>query len=179
MIVNQSLIRAGTRSLNCGHFLDIDPPCVGVTTQRHTTCGVLSNHFFCYGAPMAREDSQFRIRLPAELKDALEEAALMSGSSFNAEITQRLARSFWPKSETDAERAPEILERKISYLHQDYDNTEFAIEEILKAIPNIKSQDYVSSEIRSFLIERLAKLENEKKEIDQKLSLLDFRRSRD
>ncbi|MFH7813121.1 Arc family DNA-binding protein [Acetobacter lovaniensis] len=126
---------------------------------------------------MAREDSQFRIRLPAELKDALEEAALASGSSFNAEITERLARSFWPKSETDADRAPEILSKKISYLHQDYENAESAIEEILTAINKIKSQDYVSDEIRGFLIKRLAELENEKKEIDQKLRLLDFRRS--
>lgn len=126
---------------------------------------------------MAREDSQFRIRLPAELKDALEEAASASGTSFNAEITERLARSFWPKAETDADRAPEILGKKISYLMQDFENIQFAIEEILNAIPKIKSQDYVSQEIRSLLIGRLSELENEKKEIDKKLSLLDFRRA--
>lgn len=127
---------------------------------------------------MAREDSQFRIRLPAELKDALEEAASASGTSFNAEITERLARSFWPKAETDADRAPEILAKRISYLNQDYENTQFAIDEILSALPKIEPTDYVSAEIRSLLIGRLAELENEKKEIDKKLNLLDFRRIR-
>ncbi|MDL2169782.1 Arc family DNA-binding protein [Asaia sp. HumB] len=127
---------------------------------------------------MAREDSQFRIRLPAELKDALEEAAAASGSSFNAELTDRLSRSFWPRSETDPDRATEILDKKIRYLQQDYENAQFAIDAIIAAIPKIAAQDFVGAEIRSLLIGRLADLENEKKEIDKKLNLLDFRRSR-
>lgn len=128
---------------------------------------------------MAREDSQFRIRLPAELKDALDEAAAASGSSFNAEITERLSRSFWPRSETDPNRETEILEKKILYLHQDYESAQFAIDEIIAAIPKFEAHDFVGAEIRSLLIGRLAELENEKKEIDKKLNLLDFRRSRD
>lgn len=39
---------------------------------------------------MAREDPQFRIRLPAELKARVEEEAVRAGRSLNAEIVHRL-----------------------------------------------------------------------------------------
>jgi len=42
---------------------------------------------------MARDDPQFRIRLPAELKSRIEEEAARAGRSLNAEIVHRLGES--------------------------------------------------------------------------------------
>ncbi len=49
---------------------------------------------------MAREDPHFRLRLPADLKARVEEAARASGRSINAEIVQRLEASFGAPSVT-------------------------------------------------------------------------------
>lgn len=43
---------------------------------------------------MSREDPQFRIRLPADLKEKIEESAKDNGRSLNAEIVHRLGLSF-------------------------------------------------------------------------------------
>jgi hypothetical protein len=43
---------------------------------------------------MAREDPQLKLRLSAELKARVEEAAQHAGRSLNAEIVHRLERSF-------------------------------------------------------------------------------------
>ncbi|MDH1086328.1 Arc family DNA-binding protein [Pantoea brenneri] len=43
---------------------------------------------------MSREDPQFRIRLPVELKEKIEEAAKENNRSLNAEIVFRLDSSF-------------------------------------------------------------------------------------
>ncbi|MDF7658309.1 Arc family DNA-binding protein [Erwiniaceae bacterium L1_54_6] len=43
---------------------------------------------------MSREDPQFRIRLPAELKEKIEESAKDNNRSLNAEIVFRLDASF-------------------------------------------------------------------------------------
>lgn len=43
---------------------------------------------------MSREDAQMKIRLPAELKERLENAASASGRSLNAEVLQRLTSTF-------------------------------------------------------------------------------------
>lgn len=43
---------------------------------------------------MARNDPQFNLRVPAELKIAVEEAAKKSGRSINAEAVYRLEQSF-------------------------------------------------------------------------------------
>ncbi|MGC0154850.1 Arc family DNA-binding protein [Chromobacterium vaccinii] len=43
---------------------------------------------------MARTDPQVNMRMPAELKDSLQQAALANGRSLNAEIVQRLDESF-------------------------------------------------------------------------------------
>lgn len=42
---------------------------------------------------MARDDPHFRLRLPAELKEAIEQEARNSGRSINAEIVFRLEQS--------------------------------------------------------------------------------------
>lgn len=42
---------------------------------------------------MSREDSQFKLRMPAELREAVEESARTSNRSLNAEIIARLERS--------------------------------------------------------------------------------------
>ena len=43
---------------------------------------------------MSREDPQMKIRLPADLKDTVENAAKVAGRSMNAEIVARLQASF-------------------------------------------------------------------------------------
>ncbi|WFQ80477.1 Arc family DNA-binding protein [Xenorhabdus sp. SF857] len=43
---------------------------------------------------MSREDAQMKIRLPAELKEQLEKAAVENKRSMNAEVLQRLSESF-------------------------------------------------------------------------------------
>ncbi|MDE9447891.1 Arc family DNA-binding protein [Xenorhabdus bovienii] len=43
---------------------------------------------------MSREDPQMKIRVPAELKGKLEEAAGENKRSMNAEVLQRLSQSF-------------------------------------------------------------------------------------
>lgn len=47
-----------------------------------------------HSCDVARDDPQFRIRLPAGLKAQVEEAAIRNGRSLNAEIVQRLETSF-------------------------------------------------------------------------------------
>ena len=42
---------------------------------------------------MARTDPQFNVRMPADLKEKIEEAAKKNGRSMNAEIVYRLQRS--------------------------------------------------------------------------------------
>ncbi|MEI7367175.1 Arc family DNA-binding protein [Pectobacterium sp. 1950-15] len=50
---------------------------------------------------MSREDPQFRIRLPIELKEKIEESAKANSRSLNAEIVQRLDVSFLNEIPTD------------------------------------------------------------------------------
>ena len=42
---------------------------------------------------MARTDPQFNVRMPADLKEKIEEAAKENGRSMNAEIVYRLQQS--------------------------------------------------------------------------------------
>lgn len=51
---------------------------------------------------MSREDPQFRIRLPTELKGKIEQAAKESNRSLNAEIVFRLDASFMDEIPEDA-----------------------------------------------------------------------------
>jgi hypothetical protein len=48
---------------------------------------------------MNTPDTQFKLRIPAELKSRLEDHATASGRSLSAEIVHRLERSFDPMSE--------------------------------------------------------------------------------
>ncbi len=57
---------------------------------------------------MAREDPKFMLRMPADLKARVEEAARAVGRSMNAEIVQRLEQSF---SSTPADNDREIASR--------------------------------------------------------------------
>ncbi|WP_428945303.1 Arc family DNA-binding protein [Pantoea sp. FN060301] len=50
---------------------------------------------------MSREDPQFRVRLPIELKEKVEVAAKVNGRSLNAEIVHRLDVSFLNEAPTD------------------------------------------------------------------------------
>lgn len=50
---------------------------------------------------MAREDVQTNLRLPADLKDLLQEAAAKSGRSLSAEVAFRLSNSFKLDDATD------------------------------------------------------------------------------
>lgn len=51
---------------------------------------------------MSREDPQFRIRLPAELKEKIEDSAKGNNRSLNAEIVFRLDASFLDQLPEDA-----------------------------------------------------------------------------
>jgi hypothetical protein len=50
---------------------------------------------------MSREDPQFRIRLPADLKEKIEDSAKGNNRSLNAEIVYRLDASFISELPTD------------------------------------------------------------------------------
>lgn len=50
-------------------------------------------------APMSREDPQMKLRIPAELKQLIEDAAKANGRSMNAEIVARLEATFQQVSE--------------------------------------------------------------------------------
>lgn len=54
---------------------------------------------------MKQTDPQYKLRLPQELKDQVEEAAKQSGRSMNAEIVARLESSFVPSPGLDATAA--------------------------------------------------------------------------
>lgn len=71
-----------------------------------------------HSCDMAKDDPQFRIRMPADLKRRAEEAAEQNHRSLNAEIVQRVADSFDPASMAerldDAERGlAELLAKAI------------------------------------------------------------------
>ena len=51
---------------------------------------------------MARTDPQFNVRMPADLKEKIEEAAKENGRSMNAEIVYRLQRSIEDDQEETA-----------------------------------------------------------------------------
>ena len=48
---------------------------------------------------MARTDPQFNVRMPADLKEKIEEAAKKNGRSMNAEIVYRLQQSLVAEQE--------------------------------------------------------------------------------
>ncbi len=52
---------------------------------------------------MARTDPQFNVRMPADLKEKIEEAAKENGRSMNAEIVYRLQRSLDEEQEEHVE----------------------------------------------------------------------------
>ncbi|MFC0710727.1 Arc family DNA-binding protein [Azorhizophilus paspali] len=58
---------------------------------------------------MKQTDPQFKLRLPAELKARIDQAAADSHRSINAEIVARLAASFEPARESSAVREPVSL----------------------------------------------------------------------
>ncbi|MGU3496326.1 Arc family DNA-binding protein [Xanthobacteraceae bacterium A53D] len=60
---------------------------------------------------MARDDLQVNLRMPAELKEALEEAARVSGRSLTAEVVRRLTSSFAlvPKLEDNERRLMSLV----------------------------------------------------------------------
>jgi len=64
---------------------------------------------------MSREDPQFRIRLPVELKGKVEESAKINNRSLNAEIVHRLNASFLSEISSDelisAQDALEIISK--------------------------------------------------------------------
>lgn len=62
---------------------------------------------------MTREDPQMKLRLPAELKEKLAEAAAQSGRSINAEVVSRLAASF---ARGDAEGVVDFLLKETKHL---------------------------------------------------------------
>jgi hypothetical protein len=51
---------------------------------------------------MSREDSQFKLRLPADLREQIEQAAQESKRSLNAEIVARLEESHFRTGQVDA-----------------------------------------------------------------------------
>lgn len=64
---------------------------------------------------MARRDPQFNVRIPAELKQAIEEAAKENNRSINSEIVYRLQQSFASKdNESNVEKPKHIIEAKVA-----------------------------------------------------------------
>lgn len=60
---------------------------------------------------MSREDAQFKLRLPEDLRDLVAEAAASNGRSMNAEVVARLTESF--ECDQDA-RLEKVMERVLS-----------------------------------------------------------------
>lgn len=55
---------------------------------------VVVNTYLVHHSGMKQTDPQYKLRIPQELKDKIEEAAEANGRSMNAEIVQRLQDSF-------------------------------------------------------------------------------------
>ncbi|THV13847.1 Arc family DNA-binding protein [Rhizobium rhizophilum] len=58
---------------------------------------------------MAREDLHFRLRIPEELKNKVEEASAQNGRSMTAEMVDRLELSFNEGSRQDYSRRVDLL----------------------------------------------------------------------
>lgn len=58
---------------------------------------------------MAREDLHFRLRIPEDLKNKIEEAAALKGRSMTAEIIERLELKFDEGSLQDYQRRIDLL----------------------------------------------------------------------
>lgn len=66
---------------------------------------------------MSRDDPQFKLRLPADLKARIDQAAAENRRSINAELVARLEDSFIPRSMDDIERdSLSKLERELADL---------------------------------------------------------------
>lgn len=64
---------------------------------------------------MARRDPQFNVRIPAELKQAIEEAAKENNRSINSEIVYRLQQSFEnPSKQSGSETGSTSEDHRIS-----------------------------------------------------------------
>lgn len=64
---------------------------------------------------MARRDPQFNVRIPAELKQAIEEAAKENNRSINSEIVYRLQQSFEnPSKQSGSETGSASEDHRIS-----------------------------------------------------------------
>jgi hypothetical protein len=67
-----------------------------------------------HNSTMSREDAQFKLRLAADLRDKIADAAADNGRSLNAEISFRLENSFRPLAELTASEA----EVELSFLRR-------------------------------------------------------------
>lgn len=66
---------------------------------------------------MARGDPQFRLRLPPELKEKIDQEAEINSRTIGAEITRRLFDSFEPKENTHSDIHPKIMDAFSKFMH--------------------------------------------------------------
>jgi predicted HicB family RNase H-like nuclease len=97
---------------------------------------------------MARRDPQFNVRIPAELKQAIEDAAKENNRSINSEIVYRLQQSFDVNKYISDNplnlRDPEIDKASISISH----NSELPANEAPNLIP--KNSNWSKRDIDKF-----------------------------
>ncbi|MGP5356483.1 Arc family DNA-binding protein [Pseudomonas helleri] len=68
---------------------------------------------------MSREDSQFKLRMPSELREAIENAAKEARRSLNAEIVARLEMSVVSPFQQSGEVLPAAKVRELAALSRD------------------------------------------------------------
>ena len=84
---------------------------------------------------MARTDPQFNVRMPADLKEKIEDAAKKNGRSMNAEIVYRLQRTF-DEAAPPTDSAPRQYQRKQKYTIQS-DMPDEAMQELMARIQEV------------------------------------------
>jgi len=75
-----------------------------------------------YDVEMSRDDPQMKIRLPEALKTQIEESAAEAGRSLNAEIVERLTRSY--QADDSFPESTAILRTMATYLAMRHDHPE-------------------------------------------------------
>lgn len=123
---------------------------------------------------MAKDDTQMKIRLPANLKERLLLRAQKFGRSMNAEIIDLLeeALSQYPYSESNTgltkpngHSSEENLQYEMNQLHVRMDVIDEDIFEFSDRISHMRGEDSSSAYLRQMLIHRISELDAEREKL--------------
>lgn len=119
---------------------------------------------------MARDDPQFRIRMPAELKEIVEEAARKAGRSLNAEIVLRVAESFRVTEGQAGESSHKLSQNELrAFAKKNLDRLDYIDRLAAEFAKQLANRDFsnmdVRDELRPLILERLNQFEDERRKI--------------